>query len=64
MSTCVFSLYLRRQNSLRKNGSEREIIVGVNDADRDKYERNGVFDSVEEAKREKGDKWSGYRYTL
>ena len=26
--------------------------------------KNGHFVSVEEAKREKGDRWSGYRYIL
>ena len=49
---------------MRENGSESEVIIGLNDVDNDNYGRNGVFENVEEAKREKGDKWSGYIYTL
>lgn len=60
----VFSVYLRRQNRLRAQGLMDEVIIGVNDDKKDTLLKNGVFDSVKEAKRSKGDKWSGYKYTL
>lgn len=41
---------------------ETKIICGVvNDP---AHERNGTYNSVEEAKVSKGDKWSGFRYAL
>lgn len=64
ISAVVLFLYLRRQNSLRSQGLEDEVITGVNDEKKNALAKNGVFDSVEEAKRSKGDKWSGYKYTL
>ena len=54
---------LRRENSRRERGDRDEVIVGLNDTG-DVEHKNGTFDSIEEAKREKGDHWSGYRYTL
>ena len=60
----VLSIYLRRQNRRRALGLEDEIITGINDGKKDTHGKNGVFDSVEDAKRSKGDKWSGYKYTL
>ena len=39
------------------------MIQGAVD-NKDGDEKNGVFESVDDAKREKGDEWSGFRYTL
>ena len=64
ISTSTLILYLRRQNNLRSQGLEDEVIIGVNDEKKATLSKNGVFESVEEAKRDKGDKWSGYKYTL
>ena len=47
---------------MRDSGKRDEVIRGVENKYAD--ERNGVFDTVEDAKREKGDEWSGFRYTL
>lgn len=57
----VFQFFLRRENAARSRGERDEIIGGVEGKG---HERNGRFDTVEDAKREKGDEWSGYRYTL
>lgn len=46
------------------NGERDEIIVGVNDEKIDLNPQNGRYNSIEDAKRDKGDEWSGYRYTL
>ena len=51
---------LRRENGIRERGERDEIIRGIkSDAAR---EQNGIFDSIEDARREKGDMWSGFRY--
>ena len=60
--TIVFYVLLKLENARRDRG-ERDEIIGDEIGD-DKNERNGRFASVEEAKREKGDKWSGYRYMM
>lgn len=39
-----------------------EVIEGIDNPSAD--EKNGMFNSVEEARIEKGDEWSGFRYTL
>lgn len=61
--TVAYIIVLRRENAKREAGERGEIIEGVND-DRQDLAKNGTFISVNDAKREKGDKWSGYRYTL
>ena len=68
--TCalVFRYFLARENAARQRGDRDEIIenatAGVDEKGMKGHERNGRFATVEDAKREKGDEWSGYRYTL
>ncbi|KAH9832609.1 MFS general substrate transporter [Rhodofomes roseus] len=57
----AYIILLKRENARRDRGERDEIIEGVNDGDKH-LARNGTFASVAEAKREKGDHWSGYRY--
>ena len=57
----MFIIFLSRENRKRERGERDEVIKGVNE-DRDDLVRNGVFASVEEARKEKGDEWSGFRY--
>ena len=70
VSSTTFYLYCRRENAIRERGGRDEVIEGVLRPGESKEERearakrNGYFGSAEEAKREKGDEWSGYRYTL
>jgi len=69
LSSITYYFLLRAENARRERGERDEIIDGVNDSgDKEAVEKlaaaNGRFTSVEEAKREKGDEWSGYRYTL
>lgn len=51
---------LKRENARRDRGERDEIIEGREGG----FEVNGRFASVDDARREKGDEWSGYRYTL
>ena len=70
VSSIVYYVFLRRENAARDRGERDEVIEGVfkeNEGAEEREERarrNGRFSSVEEAKREKGDQWSGYRYIL
>lgn len=56
---CVF--LLDRENK-KRDGGERDEIIG--DITITGNEKNGRFATLADAKREKGDQWSGYRYTL
>ncbi|KAG6381714.1 major facilitator superfamily domain-containing protein [Boletus reticuloceps] len=60
ISTVAMIFMLKAENGRRERGERDEVI--------DKYdgglEVNGRFGSVEDAQREKGDRWSGYRYML
>ncbi|CCL99558.1 uncharacterized protein FIBRA_01576 [Fibroporia radiculosa] len=58
----AFYIMLRRENARRDAGERDEIIEGVEN--KHAHERNGRFASVEEARMEKGDEWSGFRYSL
>ena len=62
ISSIVYYIFLRAENSRRDRG-ERDEIIGDESGD-GKNEKNGRFASVDDAKREKGDRWSGYRYAL
>ena len=66
LSSLVYFVFLRRENAKREAGERDEVIRGGDGVDSKcvNDERNGVYESGEEAKREKGDEWSGFRYTL
>ncbi|GBE89578.1 MFS general substrate transporter [Sparassis latifolia] len=63
ITSVMYLVALKRENARRERGERDEIIKGVNE-DRTELAKNGTFVDVAEAKREKGDQWSGYRYTL
>ncbi|KAI6041325.1 major facilitator superfamily domain-containing protein [Pisolithus marmoratus] len=60
IATLTLRYILKKENDRRDRGERDELIEGMNGG----HEGNGRYSSVEEAKREKGDNWSGYRYTL
>ncbi|PPQ63105.1 hypothetical protein CVT24_005816 [Panaeolus cyanescens] len=60
VTSITYLLLLKRENARRDRG-ERDEIIGESGVGN---EKNGRFESVAQAKREKGDEWSGYRYTL
>lgn len=61
-SSLLFAFLLRRENMKRDRGERDEIIEGVDNPNA--RECNGRYDSVEAAKIDKGDEWSGFRYAL
>jgi hypothetical protein len=64
ISNLIMLFFLRRENAARERGERDEIIGDETVFDEARAKKNGKFASVSEAKREKGDDWSGYRYTL
>ena len=62
ITSLAYILMLHRENAARARGERDEVIIGTDN--KHAREENGVFESVEHARREKGDAWSGFRYTL
>jgi len=58
----IFIILLRRENTRRDRGERNEVIGGI--VNKDATEVNGHYESVEAARRDKGDKWSGFRYAI
>ncbi|KIM44467.1 hypothetical protein M413DRAFT_353864 [Hebeloma cylindrosporum] len=63
-ASITYLLLLKRENARRDRGERDEIIENQPDTHDTRNEKNGRYATVEEAKRDKGDKWSGYRYTI
>ncbi|KAF9455044.1 MFS general substrate transporter [Macrolepiota fuliginosa MF-IS2] len=61
-SSLIFAFLLRRENRKRDRGERDEVIEGVDNKHAREY--NGRYESVEAAKIDKGDEWSGFRYTI
>jgi len=63
-------LLLRSENNRRERGECNEVIwIGEKGEEMDEEtkrrgEANGIYDSIDEARRNKGDEWSGFRYHL
>ncbi|KAF8309888.1 MFS general substrate transporter [Clavulina sp. PMI_390] len=71
LSSIVFIIKLDRENKARDAGLRTERILsdlpGGKDAlegETDSKYSGGTYETVDEARREKGDLWSGYRYVL
>ena len=62
ITSLAYILMLHRENAARARGERDEVIIGADN--KHAREENGVFESVDHARREKGDAWSGFRYTL
>jgi MFS family permease len=64
IASTTFLVLLKRENARRDRGERDEYIENQPETHLPETEKNGRFATVEDAKKEKGDKWSGYRYTL
>ncbi|KAJ7043747.1 MFS general substrate transporter [Mycena alexandri] len=60
ISNSIF-LYLLKKENARRDRGERDEVIGSEELEDN---GNGRYATVEDAKREKGDNWSGYRYIL
>ncbi|KAH9947914.1 MFS general substrate transporter [Amylocystis lapponica] len=63
LCSLAFMILLKRENVRRDAGERDEFIEGV-DNKRANEAKNGRFENVQAARIEKGDQWSGFRYTL
>jgi len=61
LCSLAYIVFLRRENKARDRGERDEVIDDGDDPENTKNDRYG---SVADARREKGDMWSGFRYTL
>lgn len=61
ISSIICRFLLDRENRKRDRGERDEIIGDITITGN---EKNGRFATLADAKTEKGDQWSGYRYTL
>jgi hypothetical protein len=64
IASITYRLLLRAENARRDRGERDELIDSFKDEKGTAHGRSGRFSTVDDAKREKGDEWSGYRYTL
>lgn len=62
ISSLIFTILLRRENARRDKG-DRDEIIGKS-AGNHANEVNGRYETVDAARREKGDNWSGFRYVV
>lgn len=62
--TWVAIFYLRRENAKKLSGQRDEIIRGINDKGVPQDGSVKIYESLEEVKKDRGDLWSGYIYTL
>jgi hypothetical protein len=62
IASTTYRYFLARENAKRDRGERNEIITGA--GGKGGNEANGTYATVDDAKMEKGDEWSGYRYTL
>lgn len=61
-SSILYAYFLRLENLRRERGERDEIIEGLDNENA--QECNGKYESIEAAKNDKGDDWSGFRYIL
>jgi hypothetical protein len=64
LSSLIYTILLRRENKARDRGERDEVITGSENKTETANVDNGQYRSVAEARREKGDMWSGFRYTV
>ena len=62
LSSLIYTVLLRQENKARDRGERDEVIDGFENKSADIL--NGRYSGVTEARREKGDMWSGFRYTV
>ncbi|KAF8877869.1 major facilitator superfamily domain-containing protein [Infundibulicybe gibba] len=62
LCSMAFLILLKRENARRDRGERDEVIEGIEN--KRAHERNGRYASVDAARIDKGDRWSGFRYSL
>jgi len=62
LSSLTYTILLRQENKVRDRGERDEVINGFENKNASPH--NGRYSSVADARRDKGDMWSGFRYTV
>ncbi|KAF9244581.1 major facilitator superfamily domain-containing protein [Melanogaster broomeanus] len=66
--SAAFMILLKLENARRDRGERDEVIGGddlsMKEQTGAKAAKNGRYESIQAARAEKGDEWSGFRYTL
>ncbi|EJF66980.1 MFS general substrate transporter [Dichomitus squalens LYAD-421 SS1] len=62
LCSLTYYFHLKYENARRERGDRDEVIEGTDN--KHAVESNGHFENIEAARIEKGDKWSGFRYSL
>jgi hypothetical protein len=62
LSSLIYTVLLRQENKVRDRGERDEVIDDLENKSAKLH--NERYSSVVEARREKGDMWSGFRYTV
>ena len=64
LASVALLIFLKRENARRDRGERDEIIENQVETHDSCNEKNGRYATVDEAKKDKGDEWSGYRYVI
>ena len=64
LASVALLIFLKRENARRDRGERDEIIENQVETHESRNEKNGRYATVDEAKKDKGDEWSGYRYVI
>jgi len=64
IATISYIILLKRENARRDRGERDEIIESQMETHDTRNEKNGRYATVDEARKDKGDEWSGYRYVI
>lgn len=64
ITSILFLVFLNRENARRERGERDEYIDDQPETHLPENMKNGRYATIDDAKRDKGDKWSGYRYTV
>ncbi|KJA23556.1 hypothetical protein HYPSUDRAFT_201281 [Hypholoma sublateritium FD-334 SS-4] len=64
ITSILFLVFLNRENARRERGERDEYIDDQPETHLPENLKNGRYSTMDDAKRDKGDKWSGYRYTV
>ena len=64
IASVTLIILLKRENGRRDRGERDEIIENQVETHDPRNEKNGRYATVDDAKKDKGDEWSGYRYVI
>lgn len=64
VSSFALRIVLKAENAKRERGDRDEIIEGAPTGGKENNEKAGEYETVEAAREDKGDQWSGFRYSL